>query len=437
MWLTRFISPISYLASWSFYRLTISGGTVTPDGPALIVANHPNSLLDPTLVAAAAKRPVRFLAKAPLFSDKRIGFLVRGAGSIPVYRKMDDPNTPTEANEDMFRAAFAALAKGSAIALFPEGTSHSEPSISPLKTGAARIALGTFERTKTNFPIIPVGLVLKQKDVFRSSALVVVGEPIEWDDLAPLGKDNRDAARELTQRIDTAIREITVNLDTWDDQPLVECAERIWSAEFETGTGAAEKLGRMRVASDLIPSVRKSKDIATQDLLRDVESHRQELHLLHLSPADLSTDIRIRTALRWTLGRLYLLGPPSLLIALLGFVLFFVPYRTTGFIAKRSGADDAEISTWKLFIGTTFYSVWIGLLSALILFRFGVLAGISFLLLAPVIGATGLWLRERWRGASNEMRLFFRVRGRADLINGLRRRQAEIANRMAELVRYL
>lgn len=78
------------------------GERVPRDGPVLLVANHPNSLLDPMLVAAAARRPVRFLAKAPLFTDKRVGWLMRAVGAIPVYRRSDDP-AQMERNEEMFR----------------------------------------------------------------------------------------------------------------------------------------------------------------------------------------------------------------------------------------------------------------------------------------------------------------------------------------------
>ena len=68
-----------------------------------------------------------------------------------------------------------ALASGAAVALFPEGISHSEPSLAPLKTGAARIALGAAPRAGGAFPIVPIGLVFRAKEIFRSEAHASVG----------------------------------------------------------------------------------------------------------------------------------------------------------------------------------------------------------------------------------------------------------------------
>ncbi len=78
MWLLPALSQVSRLAARTFYRLEVAGERVPGAGPALLVANRPNSLLDPALVSAAAGRPVRFLAKAPLFADARVGWLVAG-----------------------------------------------------------------------------------------------------------------------------------------------------------------------------------------------------------------------------------------------------------------------------------------------------------------------------------------------------------------------
>ncbi|HEX5831025.1 MAG TPA: 1-acyl-sn-glycerol-3-phosphate acyltransferase, partial [Gemmatimonadaceae bacterium] len=140
MWLLPALSRVARLVTGTYYSLTIDGAPVPRGGPVLLVGNHPNSLLDPALLAAAAGRPVRFLAKAPLFAMPQLGWLMRAAGCIPVYRRLDDPAQMAR-NVDSLAAAEVALAEGSAIGLFPEGISHHEPALAPLKTGAARIAL--------------------------------------------------------------------------------------------------------------------------------------------------------------------------------------------------------------------------------------------------------------------------------------------------------
>ena len=173
---------------------------------------------------------MRFLAKAPLFSDWKIGWLVKAAGAIPVYRRSDDPALMSR-NEDAFRAVFEVLGDGAAVGIFPEGISHSASSIAPLKTGAARIALGAAERTGRPVAIVPIGLSFREKETFRSDAFVVRGPPLAWDDLAQRGPDDADAVRELTSRINAALRSVTINLGSWEDRPIVECAVRIWEAE--------------------------------------------------------------------------------------------------------------------------------------------------------------------------------------------------------------
>jgi 1-acyl-sn-glycerol-3-phosphate acyltransferase len=167
----------------TYYRLQVEGARPPAAGPLLVVANHPNSLLDPALVTLAVGRPARFLAKAPLFTDRNVGWLVRASGAIPVHRRQDGDGA-AGANDDTFRAAEAALAAGDAIALFPEGISHDSPGLAPLKTGAARLALQTAARLGGAFPLVPVGITLDDRAIFRSAGLLVVGAPVAWDDLA-------------------------------------------------------------------------------------------------------------------------------------------------------------------------------------------------------------------------------------------------------------
>ncbi len=96
------------------------------------------------------------------------------AGNIPVNRRSKD-------NQSMFKGTFDALAAGEVVALFPEGTSYTEPRIMQVKDGAAWAALeymkwanGEEGKRKGAQPlsIIPVGLVYTDKSKYRSSAVL-------------------------------------------------------------------------------------------------------------------------------------------------------------------------------------------------------------------------------------------------------------------------
>ena len=64
------------------------------------------------------------------------------------------------------------------MAIFPEGISHDEASLQPLRTGAARIALEAADDGTEDVVTLAVGLVYDAKARFRSRALVRVGQPI-------------------------------------------------------------------------------------------------------------------------------------------------------------------------------------------------------------------------------------------------------------------
>ncbi|HSM09548.1 MAG TPA: lysophospholipid acyltransferase family protein, partial [Gemmatimonadota bacterium] len=180
-WLLPALSWVARAAVHVFYRFRAGGERSPLEGPVLFVANHPNSLVDPAFVAAVAGRPVRFLAKAPLFTDRLVGWLIRASGAIPVYRRQDDPAL-VDRNVSTFAAVHEALADGDAVGIFPEGISHNRPGLAELRTGAARIALGSVGRVGETFPIVPIGMVLRDKGRFRSEASAIVGSPIDWGD---------------------------------------------------------------------------------------------------------------------------------------------------------------------------------------------------------------------------------------------------------------
>lgn len=181
-------------------RERVRGGS-----PVLVVANHVNALVDPLLILAFLGLHPRILAKSTLWRHPVVAPLLVLAGAVPVYRRQDGMDTSR--NLAAFRHARRVLARGGAVLLFPEGTSHNQPYRLPLKTGAARIALDTeWRHGPLGLRIVPVGLVYEAKGEFRSRVLISIGEPI---DPAPerhrYPHDGRAAARALTQLIATGL----------------------------------------------------------------------------------------------------------------------------------------------------------------------------------------------------------------------------------------
>ncbi len=432
MWLLPALAGVSGFATKVYYRFAVAGGEVPRTQPVLLVANHPNSLLDPAMVATAARRPVRFLAKSSLFTHPAVGWLVRGAGAIPVYRQQDDP-TQMRRNLEMFRAVHTALATGAAVGIFPEGISHSLPAIAPLKTGAARIALGAATLIGGAFPIIPIGLVVRDKGTFRSAALAIIGAPIAWDDIALDGVDSSAAVRTLTARIDAAIREATVNLEQWEDAPLVECAEAIHAAELGVANDDLTRHERVRDTARILLMLRDSGDPRWEPLASDVRDHDRALGKLGLRPADLREAPRVRAALGWALRRLPLVAVAASGIAAIGIAVFWVPYRLTNVVANLGKPNEDTLSTYKVLGGGLIFLLWIILGAVLAGVLAGALWGVVVLAVLPVLAFATLAITERWQDSWTDARRFFRLRRRDDLLTALRETQGALALRLEEV----
>src|SRR2546423_1236234 len=203
--------------------------------PVIFVLNHPNALVDPAFLLCLAPRRVSFLAKSPLFRMPILGYLVRAMDSLPVYRHQDEGEDVSK-NREMFVAARKLLARGGTIGICPEGVSHDEPRLRPIKTGAARIALAAVSTGEVaNVQIIPAGLYYTSKTKFRSAVLLYFGKPIAVEpvELDIDGNPPRTAVRELSARIECALREVILDAEHEEALQTITRAERIFSSEAD------------------------------------------------------------------------------------------------------------------------------------------------------------------------------------------------------------
>jgi 1-acyl-sn-glycerol-3-phosphate acyltransferase len=183
--------------------------------PLILAATHTNSVVDGVLLLALPVPRLRLLAKSTLFSHPVMGPLLALVGALPVFRR-EDPGVDPAQNLGTFARCHEALAAGNSVALFPEGTSHNNTHRLPLKTGAARIALGAeSHHGSLGVRIVPVIFDYEAKGRFRSRVRIRIGDPIDPSagDLDSAAT-RRAAVVALTQRI-AAGMEAAATAGTW------------------------------------------------------------------------------------------------------------------------------------------------------------------------------------------------------------------------------
>ena len=132
----------------SVYRLRTEGSARIPaEGPAVLVCNHV-SFVDALVIAAACRRPIRFVMDHRIFRWPVLSYVFRHSRAIPIAPAKEDPQ--------MMEAAFAevarALANGELVGLFPEGKITADGELCPFRPGLARILEGN------PVPVVPMAL---------------------------------------------------------------------------------------------------------------------------------------------------------------------------------------------------------------------------------------------------------------------------------------
>lgn len=433
-----FYSAFRLVVTWllkSFYRLEAvvdSHGALAVKGPVIFVGNHPNGLVDPGLILVLARRRVTFLAKAPLFSIPILGALVRGLGALPVYRKQDDP-TQMAGNEGTLTAAVGALRSGRAITLFPEGKSHSEPQLAALKTGCARIAL---EACRQGAPvrIVPIGLNYDEKNRFRSVVRVEVGEPLLASAFveAP-GADAFAAAKVLTEKIADALHAVTLNLEKWEDLPLLKTAEALYALKKGDAQGDAE---RLRAFASGMALMREEQPARYEVMKARVWAFSRRLSLVRVTPQDLALEYRPAGVARFVVRNLFalLVGLPLFLV---GMVLFVVPYFIPRWAVKAMRPDIDVEATVKVLLTLLLVPVWWVLLTVLANVFFGPIAGVSVLLVALPLALFTRYFLERRGEALGDARTFFVMARRSSLKSALLSEATRLSEDIEKLVNEL
>ena len=361
--------------------------------PTILASTHPNSIVDPLLLGILEERPITFCARDGLFKVPVFGALLKKVGAIPISRPEDKNQSGQKGeeaktnNSDAFAAARAVLKAGGVISIFPEGKTHDRLRVHRLRTGAARIALDAEANSAWSLGvgIVPVALNYLVRQAFRSDVHVAFGPPIQTAELRTrYEEDPRAAARELTDRIEEALRELAVHVEQQEDERIIaQVTSIIVDIRREQGLDRAgqtpaERTALVRRIVDAYRWIQEVEPDKTAELRRRLQRFLEERSELGLGgdTAALQHRTEAQKAAFSARRRFLILGFPVAIWGLAGSIAPYLLLRAV--LAVVPLRKDRQALT-KLIVGAvSFLGCWgvqIGLVSVAIGPWWGILYG--------------------------------------------------------------
>lgn len=415
---------------WFYSRIDAEGLERIPaTTPALLAVNHPNALVDALVVAWVCPRRIVLTAKATLFSNPLFGAFLRVMGVVPLIRSRDvaDLNSPSDArrNAQAFGALNDALARGRAVMIFPEGITGDHPTLAPLRTGAARIALQARDAGLRGLSIMPVGLTFERKDAPRSRVFVQVGEPIDVDDWPRF--DDRSDVLALTAEIERRLRAVTLNFETPDDAVRDRALASVLARLFR-GTQVAPQVWRPHTPlADQVAIARRIEDARgrltgapepvrdrVDALLVRLARFRESLaqHLLAIEDLEIAVDV---PAGAWFVVREFSVVLVAGPFAVWGWLNHWLPFNLARVIAMHSIESAAEPAMRTIVSGVALVALFYGAQGALVVAAVGAPAAAFYLASLPIAAELNFYLRARLTRAVRRARAYFRFRREPEL----------------------
>ena len=329
-----------------FRRIEVVGEVPSADVRGrLFVSNHVNGILDPILVFLTSACDISPVAKSTLWSVPVLRWLLGVVDSVRVVRRVDDPTKQGGSNDAAFEEVAAWLHRGGNILIFPEGTSHSQPHLVEIKTGAARMLRRACELgSKEALTMQSVAMEFDAREEARSRVLLIYGPVRRVADLDTASDGFIGAATEM---IRADLSERLVEGATWEDRRAIGLAAEMLANEAGDRSLAGWNLAGRRLEAA------KRRGGATELFERASES----LTAYGKALSDLGvTDAEVAGVASFGVGRALFLAAIAPLAAI-GALGYAIPRWLTNRIADRVKSKD-ETGTFRLGVALVFHPIW-------------------------------------------------------------------------------
>jgi 1-acyl-sn-glycerol-3-phosphate acyltransferase len=386
-----------------FYRRVYVTGleNIAEEGPAIIMPNHNSSLMDAALLGILIKRPLYFFARGDVFVNSFVEKLLARFHMLPVHPHDGGRKTLGDNNAAFSRAEKILLA-GGLIIFFPEGVSHTDKQLKPLRKGVFRLAFNTVAQRnfEMNIPIIPAGVSYSNPFRWRSEVMVHLGAPMQLCDYVGSFQSNASATLlQLSKEGYLAMEEQVPNIKNAEWNALTTEAVEIVMNDFDYETSSWRQASRNRLNREkgVYDRIITLDELSRTELATRVRKYRQLLAEYGLNDASLSKkfSFRVTDLLLMLLSTLFF---PA------GYLLNALPVLIAKRIAVTKVTRDDFFSWILVTTATVTYLLWYLLLVVVSLCLWWQV-GLLLMVLMPALGLISLYCLRKTRDFNQHKKL--------------------------------
>lgn len=324
----------------------------------IFTPNHQNALMDALAVGFLQKKQFVFVARSDIFKKKFIAQILYFLKILPVYRIRDGYET-LKKNEQTFKKTLDIIHNKNGFVIMPEGNHAGFRRLRLLRKGFARIAFQAEEASNFSLDIklIPVGINYSNYENFRSSLLVVFGEPVPISQFYDEYKANPAVAlNKIKNVLAEKLKPLMIDIESQDNYEVYDNLRILFEKQAAKilKTNTQRKLyNQFKVQKTIIAAIETEDKAQTDDFKTLAE--KTKAFLKNMKQLQLETTVfekKSGTVSSWLLKSLLLIvGFPFFAY---GFINNGIPYFAP-FLITRLFKDRQFHSSFKFGMTMLFF----------------------------------------------------------------------------------
>ena len=400
-------------------------------GPKIIIANHPQTLMDGWILAQISNDRVYAVVKGTFFDNKLKNWFLRSLGLIPINRATES-KTEGVNNLSSFEACYRVLEEGKTLVIFPEGNSFAERVLRELKTGTARIALEVEKRNdaKLDLSIIPVGLIYLQAEKFRSSIQINVGERI---DILPYLDEYKSgsgsAHKKLTEVFTVSLENLLIGSHATEYEETVDGIAKLLESKYieSEDDGVQKDVNLVKDTYARINDIIVSEPIKLDEIFSMYERIKLQLHQLEIKAEFLDRNYRPLMFVRQiALSAIFI--ALSLPFYIIGLICNLIPFKLVDWLALKVTQSIEYYAPVAILMSLTLYPLYYWGIVSIIDYSLSITFWPKFILFFsfPVFGLMAYYTHYYIKHVSLKAHFMYMMSNEKDKMRTIRRERKEL-----------